>query len=156
MTHCQLYWPQRLTVFLAHSVTHGPTDDELSQVMKTQQHVTLYTLLCFCSQKATCSCKICGYFDLVSNMLLEIEQPQHVAYKITETANVASNMLPSVWFTLGMQHVTCNICSYFDIVRNMLPDRKGCCISDNMLLCNHKCCRLWGFKSHHTRGNIVA
>ena len=74
--------------------------------------------------QATCCWQLCGYFDLVSNMLPEIEQPsglhtlgnfllatkqhvaknrtsfyfwQHVAYKIKVTINVASNMLPSVW-----------------------------------------------------------
>ena len=109
------------------SVTHGPTDDELSQVMKTQQHVTLYTLLCFCSQKATCSCKICGYFDLVSNMLLEIEQ--------LLKATIHQAMLLQA------------ICGYFDLQATLLPRIETCSILGNTLLTTSKspqiACNLW-------------
>ena len=32
------------------------------------------------------------------------------------------------------QHVACNICGYFDLVSNMLPEIEQPCISGNMLL----------------------
>ena len=41
---------------------------------------------------------ICGYFDLVSNMLLEIEHSP----------------------------ISGNICGYFEFVSNMLPETDGC------------------------------